>query len=129
MKTYLCGPITGLPQNNAPVFYHYQELLEEAGYTIVNPHEIVPELTEEELAVMAPLTESEKQGLIWKRAMSFCIREMLDCNEVITLPGWEFSKGATIEVRLARDFNIEVKPLAKVLHDRSISDKPLSQTL
>jgi len=90
MKVYLSGPVTGLPENNRPIFQHYTERLKSAGFETITPTTIVPEGTE------------------WHAAMKICISAMMDADIVIMLSGWPHSKGASLEHRIARDLEIPV---------------------
>ena len=48
----------------------------------------------------------------WNTAMRKVLAVMLTSDGVALLPGWEDSKGAMIEARLARELGLIVKPLA-----------------
>lgn len=91
---YLSGPITGLPQNNYKEFALAQERIEALGYKVLNPHEFF----------------EGKNTRDWEHQdfMRVCIAEMMKADLVVTLPGWEKSLGATIEVQIARLMYIEV---------------------
>lgn len=45
----------------------------------------------------------------WQDYMVEALHAMLDCDEVVALPCWKRSKGATIEVQLALRLNKPVK--------------------
>jgi hypothetical protein len=53
----------------------------------------------------------------WADYMHLSLREILAArvDSVIMLPGWENSKGAKIEVAVAREMNINTVPLETVL--------------
>ena len=91
---YICGPITGLPLNNAPEFSRIQEQLDAENIPNINPHEIFEGIDVVE----------------FKHAdyMKHCISYLAFCDKVITLKGWESSVGATMEVRIARSMGKEV---------------------
>ncbi len=85
---YLSGPITGLPENNYKGFALAQERLESLGHKVLNPHEF--------------FEGSNTRDWTHDDFMRICIAEMMKADEVVTLPGWEHSKGAMIEVKIAR---------------------------
>lgn len=91
---YLSGPITGLPQNNYKEFALAQERVEALGYKVLNPHEFF----------------EGKDTRQWDHPdfMRVCIAEMMKADLIVTLPGWEHSIGAKMEVDIARILNIEV---------------------
>jgi len=44
----------------------------------------------------------------WQTAMRVCIRELSHCHGIAMLQGWQKSKGAAIELKLAQDLHIPV---------------------
>jgi len=89
-KIYICGKVSGDP------FYREKFLEEEIrlaalGYKPINPTAIISHKTE------------------WAVAMRIAIRAMLLCDGISLLPDWKKSRGAKIEVRLARVLEIEVR--------------------
>lgn len=91
---YLSGPITGLPQNNYKDFALAQERIEALGHKVLNPHEF--------------FEQKDVRDWTHNDFMRVCIAEMMKADLVVTLPGWEKSIGATIEVQIARLMYIEV---------------------
>ena len=93
-KIYLSGRITG-DQDYQKKFLNAALDLLKAGYTdIENPC----------------CYASGEDG--WSTAMRKVLGVMLACGGVALLPGWEDSKGAMIEARLALELGLIVKPLA-----------------
>lgn len=89
-RLYLAGPMTGIEQHNFPLFNAEAARLRALGYDIVNPAEIGDE---DPNAVRTPA----EQLLHWRKCMKEDLREMLTCDGVALLPGWEKSKGASLE--------------------------------
>jgi hypothetical protein len=83
MRFYLSGPMTGLPENNYPAFHDAHRALRAAGYSVVNP------------AAGAPC------GLTYDQYLRRALRLLLDCQAIVMLSGWEGSRGARIEAKLA----------------------------
>lgn len=83
-RLYLCGPVTGVPDLNRPAFDEAAETLREAGYAVLVPHDAVPAHAR------------------WQDAMRMCIAAMLGCDGVALIDGWERSRGAAIEIDIAR---------------------------
>ncbi|MDR1587285.1 MAG: DUF4406 domain-containing protein [Treponema sp.] len=90
MKLYLCGKITG-DDNYRAKFLDAENTLYEAGFYPVNPAACVPSNTD------------------WNHAMRTAIGLMLRCDGVALLPDWKKSRGAKIEVRLARELGLDVR--------------------
>ncbi|MFH1121769.1 MAG: DUF4406 domain-containing protein [Bacteroidota bacterium] len=88
-KVYIIGAVSGLPAEEVQAkFAKAAESLKSMGMVPVNPVEFVPE------------------DLEWKEAMKLCIRALIDCDMVLLLPDWQYSKGGTLEVSIARNLDI-----------------------
>lgn len=90
-RIYIAGPMTGLPQFNYPAFNTMAAQLRAEGFEVENPAENP-----------APACGS------WLGYMRLSLAQMVTCDQVTTLPGWEQSKGARIEVELARVLGLPV---------------------
>ena len=84
MRTYLAGPMTGLPDLNFPAFRAAAARLRARGLTVINPAELNPD-----------------QGIDWYSAMRADIAALVTCDSIHMLPGWERSTGATLEHHIA----------------------------
>lgn len=93
---YVAGPMTGLPDFNRPAFDAAQRDLEAAGHRVLNP-------------ARQPL------GLTWAEYMRRGLRDVLDVDAVVVLPGWEISRGARLEVEVAERLGAPVAQLDVVL--------------
>ncbi|WP_233099577.1 DUF4406 domain-containing protein [Pseudomonas psychrophila] len=80
---YLSGPMTGLPDLNFPAFHAMAARLRAVGHAVVNP---------------AELDHPTKN---WGECLRRDIVALMACHCVVTLPGWEHSKGARLEVLIA----------------------------
>ncbi|MBW1249879.1 DUF4406 domain-containing protein [Pseudomonas tolaasii] len=89
-RIYLSGPMTGLPGLNFAAFHAMTTNLRAGGHTVTNPAEISPE------------------GGTWNDCMRRDIAALMDCDTVATLPGWENSKGARLEVLIAERLGMTV---------------------
>lgn len=97
MKLYLAGPMSGYPEHNYPLFHAETARLREMGWTVVNPAEINP---------------PNAGG--WANCMKRDIAELVDCRRVATLPGWQDSKGASLEVHIAEALGIPHGPAEEI---------------
>jgi nucleoside 2-deoxyribosyltransferase len=94
MKLYLAGPMSGLPEHNFPAFFSGAAKLRTAGYNVVNPAERE--------------TRAEMLAMGYTLNLKADIKLVVDCDGVALLPGWENSKGAKLEISVARALNIPV---------------------
>ena len=97
-RIYLSGPMTGRPEFNFPAFHAAASELRSRGMAVVNPAEIEP--------------TGEKT---WANCMKADIKALCDCCTVALLPGWEDSKGANIEARLAINLGMRVVEIETLL--------------
>lgn len=90
-KIYIAGKVTGTSiEERNEKFNNAQDFLESLGCDVVNPIQIVdPNAT-------------------WREAMNICISKLIECEALYLLPCWEDSRGAKIELKLARDLGITV---------------------
>ena len=94
MKLYLAGPMSGLADFNYPTFNRYAKLLRERGHEVFNPAE----------------AHDGETGLPLEKYFETDLPEVCRADAVAVLPGWRDSKGAQIEVDLARH-------LGKIVYD------------
>lgn len=93
-RIYLAGPMTGHLNFNYPAFNAEAARLRALGLMVENP------------------AQNPKQDT-WQDYMRVAIRQMMTCTHVALLPGWETSKGATIERNLAESMGIPVCPASE----------------
>lgn len=93
-RIYLAGPMTGLPLDNYPAFHVEAARLRAIGYHVESP------------------AENPRQDS-WLAYMRQSIRQMLTCDAVALLSGWEKSRGALIEHGLAISLGIKARPCAE----------------
>lgn len=91
MKWYLAGPMTGIHDHNYPAFHAEAARLRAAGMEVINPAEI---------NAVKPDT--------WAAAMRADIAALLTCDGIVLMPGWEHSKGATLEYKIASALGMQI---------------------
>ena len=89
MRIYIAGPMTGLPDLNYPAFNAEAARLRAMGHHVENPAE-------------NPKRDS------WQGYMRLSIAQLVTCDAVALLPGWENSDGAKLEVDIARKLGLTV---------------------
>ena len=90
-RVYIAGPMTGLPDLNFPAFHAEAAKLRAQGLQVVNPAEVNPD-----------------KGMSWTDCMRSDIAELVKCDAIRLLPGWEFSKGATLEEHIAERLGLQI---------------------
>lgn len=96
---YIAGPMTGYPDHNYPAFDAAAAQLEQDGYTVLTPSRINDEQD------FTPGTQT------WETYMRYSLTMVLDADAVALLPGWQQSRGATLEHRVARELGLPVADL------------------
>jgi hypothetical protein len=91
MKLYIAGPMSGYPELNFPAFHAEAARLRALGFEIVNPAEINADPT---------------AG--WLDCMRADIKQLVDCDGIALLLGWEQSRGASLENHIARALGLRV---------------------
>ena len=92
---YLSGPMTGLPDFNRPAFHAAAAELRAQGHVVINPAEVDlgPDAT-------------------WVDYMRIHLAEIARrVTQVFVLPGWGSSRGAQLEVHVARSLGLPVAPV------------------
>jgi hypothetical protein len=99
--SYISGPITGIENLNAEAFDECEKELSKLGIVAVNPLKIKNPQAEFMLLNRHLFTEEEIHAEYLKADIS----TLLDCNEIVLLPGFEKSKGCAIECFIGKMYN------------------------
>lgn len=93
MKIYISGKISGLtPEEFEHNFAEAEKVIKAHGHEPINPIKILP----------------FDEKYIWQDYMRADIKALMDCEAVYALKNHTDSKGAMIEVKLARDLGMKV---------------------
>lgn len=90
-KIYIAGPMTGLPELNFPAFHAAAAALRATGIDAVNPAEINPDTT-----------------MPWAECMRRDIEQLVKCDGIHLLRGWENSRGASLEHHIASQLGLSI---------------------
>lgn len=93
MKVFVSGPMSGLPGNNFANFNRAARYLANEGYDVVNPADT-----------------GTVEGWEWTDYMRLSLQQLLDCDAVAYLEGWEDSDGASLEISVAESLDMPCKP-------------------
>lgn len=88
---YIAGPMTGLPEYNFPAFHAAEARLLMLRWEVENP-----------------TVNGADKTLPWDWYMRRGIEQVVKCNSIALLPGWEKSRGAKLEVEVALALDMDV---------------------
>lgn len=91
MKLYIAGKMSGLPQMGYSSFFEAEDNLQASGYETINPASIgvIPDWK-------------------WEDYMRYALGMMMEADGVAVLNNWKDSKGARLEVLIAKELNMPV---------------------
>lgn len=90
-RVYIAGPMSGIPDLNFPAFHAAAAKLRELGFDVINPAEI-----------------NTDPSAGWAACMRADIAQLVTCDGIALLPGWENSKGARLEKHIAEALGMRV---------------------
>lgn len=88
-KYYLAGPMSGIEGHNFKRFDEFARELRARGYDIVNPAEIARTLP------------GEPGDLPYHEYVRADLKGLLECTDIVMMPGWGGSRGAKRELDIA----------------------------
>ncbi len=92
MKVYLSGPMTGYPEHNYPAFHAAREQLRSEGFE-----------------VLCPAEKGRVPGWAWEQYLKRDLIMVCFADAVVLLPGWADSRGACLEVHVARELGLPIR--------------------
>lgn len=98
-RIYISGPMTGVPDLNFPAFHAEAERLRGLGYEVVNPAELNPD-----------------PSAGWHECMRRDLAELLTCDALALMDGWQKSAGAHLEMHVAHRVGMEIVIAREVTH-------------
>lgn len=93
-RIYVAGPMSGLKQMNYPAFHEAAARLRAKGWHVENPAENP-----------APHVEAECH---WTAYMRMGLSQVATCHAIYLLPGWQKSKGASLEYMVAQQLGLRI---------------------
>lgn len=103
-RFYLAGPMSGIEDYNAPAFREAARVLRIQGYEVISPVELDDEEGFEHSAD-EQLSEEEYLRFLRRDLIRYLTAEV---HGIVVLPGWEASRGAALEVHVARELGLPV---------------------
>ncbi len=86
-RVYVSGPMSGYAEYNFPAFMEAAQELRHRGFVVINPAE---------LNIDHDVRQSD-----YAACLTIALQGLLLCNAIYLLPGWEKSRGAVLELRIA----------------------------
>jgi len=91
---YITGPMSGLEEYNHPAFHAAESYLQEHR---------------DDAELMNPAWNYNGSPQVnWQQYMRRSIRQVMEATELYVLKGWEASKGAQLEVSLAKALGLKL---------------------
>lgn len=107
-RIYIAGPMTGLPDSNHAAFNDAAERLRNRGWHVENPAENPPPHVDASCA--------------WNAYMRMGVSQLMTCHAIYLLPGWQQSKGASLEYLIAQRLGLQV-------HEHALQEDVLQEQL
>lgn len=101
---YISGPMSGYEDWNFKAFNEAAIKLRSAGYPTINPADF-----------------GANPNDTWESCLKRDIAVLVHCETVVTLDGWEKSRGASLEVYVAKALGIPVVSISDLLLDAAAS--------
>lgn len=121
MRVYIAGPMTGIPQYNFPEFDRVATLLRAMGYDVVSPAELDDPV--DRAAALQSIDGSVQTksgfGKSWGDFLARDVKLIADdgIEAIITLSGWEKSRGARLETFVGYLCHL---PILSMWHDHVV---------
>lgn len=117
MKIYLAGPMSSVQDFNFPEFFRVTDELRSLGHQVINPAETNGPTVEE------ALNDLPYNPMEWEDYMRIDLQSLTDSEVLCLLPGWQASRGARLEVKVAKELGMpiyvfqdgELKPRLQVI--------------
>lgn len=108
MTVYLSGPMSGRENLNFPAFFEAEKRLLEMGYAVLNPARTSFELLSKKTGHTIDEGNYQRYISLFEEAdrkiyMLNDIKHVLDADAIALLPGWWASRGAIVEMMVARE--------------------------
>jgi len=90
-KVYIAGKISGIEDYAYALFEEAEQKFIKKGYQVVNPMKL-----------------PHNHDKTWESYMKDCVFELVGCDLIHPLPNWNDSRGARIEMQLAKELGIKI---------------------
>jgi hypothetical protein len=87
--------MTGIPEFNYAAFHYAATALRGQGIEVINPAELHGD-------------DDTGGDHSWEWYLRAALKAVLECDEIVLLPGWEQSRGARLEKHVAEQLGMRV---------------------
>lgn len=121
---YIAGPMRGIAYFNYPMFDRIAGVLREQGLCVISPAD--EDRKQDGFDPFENPAHAVPENCTFPRTMDFhkivrrCLDAVLQCEEIVLLPGWERSSGAVAELTLAMWLNKRVRHV-RIDEDNQVS--------
>ncbi len=95
---YTSGPMTGISNYNKPAFRAATQMLRDRGYEVECPSEVEDGGVQQD----------------WAWYMRHCLVKLSRADAIVVLPGWDRSRGASLEVFIGTQLGLPIYTLAEM---------------
>lgn len=105
---YIAGPMTGIKDWNFPAFFQAEDELVALGFDVVNPAHNDGATVQEALQSAGTL---DSPNNLWSYYMKRDLPNVMEVDMMCLLPGWQNSRGAQLEVHVAKALGLPLMVL------------------
>lgn len=113
MKVYIAGPMSGRINYNYPAFFDAEIKIANLGHEAINPARLDSSNTIQNVSKaleesIASIQDNDKNGHTWEYYIRRDLPQLMKADAICVLPGWQDSRGASIEVDIANSVNMPI---------------------
>lgn len=116
-KVFIAGPMRGYEKYNFPKFDRIEKILKNNGVECVNPGRISRKFKEKDV---------NSDIAVYNEMVRLQQEAERTCNAILLLDGWQWSKGAQLEVKTAAELGMQFL-LESDLPDEWLVPKPIDE--
>ena len=116
-KVFIAGPMRGYEKYNFPKFDRIEKILKDNGVECVNPGRISRKFKEKDV---------NSDIAVYNEMVRLQQEAEKTCNAILLLDGWQWSKGAQLEVKTAAELGMQFL-LESDLPDEWLAPKPIDE--
>ena len=100
MRIYIAGPMRGIPESNFPAFDEAESRWRAAGHTPFSPAQVDRALKYD--------PKYDETPTMLRHVIQMDIACIMAADALALLPGWEKSRGSTVELSLAQFLGLPI---------------------